>query len=162
MVALSRLWATRVAGTATRVAGTAIAAPTSIEDDLFWALCFTIFLQNSGTSLSPFELHPTVFTVSVGCSALYYLAMAAKFMFPGFASQFGALMSVFGSLSAATLISLTLHLPWWSIFFNILFIGGFFVLLNKLHAKYANVLQLRAKPDTGRGLVGGILCETIN
>ncbi|KAI9081531.1 hypothetical protein K1719_036417 [Acacia pycnantha] len=109
------------------------------------------FLQSSGTSSSPFELHPTAFTVSLGCSASYYLAIAAKFMFPGFASQFGALMSVFGSLSSATLISLTLHLPWWSIFFILLFMGGFFMLLNKLHAKYANMS--RTPPRTMRPLL---------
>ncbi|KAI9081592.1 hypothetical protein K1719_036478 [Acacia pycnantha] len=109
------------------------------------------FLQSSGTSPSPLELHPTAFTVSVGCSASYYLAIAAKFMFPGFASQFGALMSVFGSLSAATLISLTLQLPWWSIFFILLFMGGFFMLGNKIHAKYANVS--RPPPRTMRPLL---------
>ena len=109
------------------------------------------FLQSSGTSPSPLDLHPIVFTVSVGCSALYYLATAAKFMFPGFAPQFGALMSVFGSLSAATLISLTLHLQWWSIFFILLFMGGFFKLLNKLHATYGSIH--RPQPRTMQPLL---------
>ncbi|KAI9081554.1 hypothetical protein K1719_036440 [Acacia pycnantha] len=95
-------------------------------------------IQSSGTSPSPFEIRPLAFMVSVGCSVAYYLASSAKFMFPDFSSQFGVLMSVFGSLAISTLISLILKLPWWCVVLSIIFVGGIILVVNRLHGVYGN------------------------
>ncbi|CAJ1814918.1 unnamed protein product [Sphenostylis stenocarpa] len=75
-------------------------------------LCF-LQVQTSGSSTSPFQVHPLTIKACM-CGILgYYMSFRAWLFLPAYATQLSIAMKAFGSFSLASLVSILFSDSWW-------------------------------------------------
>lgn len=109
-----------------------------------------IQIHCSGMDSSPFHFHPAITMASLISLIAYYLAFAATFILPAYASPIGVAMSLFGSFCVASLLCL-LPIPWWSVLCLILLVGGFLKLVPQFFGTHGPALW--RQPRTAQPLL---------